>query len=157
MPPFGRKTHLRVFIDPDPLKRPEVWAAVGTWKEVFGVEPHKVRDDYANFIVDEPPLKLVLIANGGAPGTLNHIGVEVSSTAEVVAAAESAQSKGFATTLQEATSCCYALQDKVWVHDPAGTPWEVYVIKDDDPQDARPATAALPVLETGAGACCVDR
>ena len=52
MPPFGRKTHLRVFIDPDPLKRPEVWAAVGTWKEVFGVEPHTLVEASEGLVTD---------------------------------------------------------------------------------------------------------
>ena len=104
--------------------------AIAFYAKLFGVEPHKVRDDYANFVVTEPPLKLVLIANGGEPGSLNHIGVEVSSTEEVVAAAESAQTNGLATTLQETTSCCYALQDKVWVHGPEVS-WEIYTVTDD--------------------------
>jgi len=135
--------------------------AIAFYSNLFGVEPHKVRDDYANFIVDEPPLKLVLIANGGAPGTLNHIGVEVSSTAEVVAAAESAQSKGFATTLQEATSCCYALQDKVWVHGPEIS-WEIYTVTDEN-GDAGTMSAPRKLIDVVAadggscgiaGTCC---
>lgn len=131
--------------------------AIAFYSNLFGVEPHKVRDDYANFIVDEPPLKLVLIANGGAPGTLNHIGVEVSSTAEVVAAAESAQSKGFATTLQEATSCCYALQDKVWVHGPEIS-WEFYTVTDES-GDAGAMSAPrklIDVVAADGGSCGID-
>jgi catechol 2,3-dioxygenase-like lactoylglutathione lyase family enzyme len=131
--------------------------AIAFYANLFGVEPHKVRDDYANFIVDEPPLKLVLIANGGAPGTLNHIGVEVSSTAEVVAAAESAQSKGFATTLQEATSCCYALQDKVWVHGPEIS-WEFYTVTDEN-GDAGTMSAPrklIDVVAADGGSCGID-
>ena len=42
VPPFGHTTHLRVFIDPDLLQWPEVWAAAGTWHDVFGIEPHKL-------------------------------------------------------------------------------------------------------------------
>jgi len=106
-------------------------AAIDFYSKLFGVQPHKVRDDYANFVVVDPPLKLVLIANGGKAGTLNHLGVEVSSTDEVVAAAEKATSLGLSTTLQEATSCCYALQDKVWVHGP-DTAWEIYTVLDDN-------------------------
>jgi catechol 2,3-dioxygenase-like lactoylglutathione lyase family enzyme len=133
--------------------------AIAFYSNLFGVQPHKVRDDYANFIVDEPPLKLVLIANGGAPGTLNHIGVEVSSTDEVVAAAESAQSKGLATTLQEATSCCYALQDKVWVHGPEIS-WEIYTVTNEDgdagAMAAPPTTRRLIDVVADGGSCGVD-
>lgn len=133
--------------------------AIAFYSNLFGVEPHKVRDDYANFVVDEPPLKLVLIANGGAPGTLNHIGVEVSSTGEVVAAAESAQSKGLATTLQEATSCCYALQDKVWVHGPEIS-WEIYTVTDENgdagAMAAPPTTRRLINVAADGGSCGVD-
>lgn len=130
--------------------------AIAFYSNLFGVQPHKVRDDYANFVVDEPPLKLVLIANGGAPGTLNHIGVEVSSTDEVVAAAESAQSKGLATTLQEATSCCYALQDKVWVHGPEIS-WEVYTVTDENGDSgamAAPPTTRRLINVAADGSCC---
>ena len=42
VPPFGHKTHLRIFIDPDLLQYEEVWAAAGTWHDVFGIEPHKL-------------------------------------------------------------------------------------------------------------------
>ncbi|MFM7095268.1 MAG: ArsI/CadI family heavy metal resistance metalloenzyme [Actinomycetota bacterium] len=133
--------------------------AIAFYSDLFGVQPHKVRDDYANFVVDEPPLKLVLIANGGAPGTLNHIGVEVSSTDEVVAAAESAQSKGLATTLQEATSCCYALQDKVWVHGPEIS-WEIYTVTDENgdagAMAAPPTTRRLINVAADGGSCGVD-
>jgi len=133
--------------------------AIAFYSDLFGVRPHKVRDDYANFVVDEPPLKLVLIANGGAPGTLNHIGVEVSSTDEVVAAAESAQSKGLATTLQEATSCCYALQDKVWVHGPEIS-WEIYTVTDENGDAGTmatpPTTRRLINVAADGGSCGVD-
>jgi predicted enzyme related to lactoylglutathione lyase len=133
--------------------------AISFYSDLFGVAPHKVRDDYANFIVDEPPLKLVLIANGGAPGTLNHIGVVVASTAVVVAAAESAQSKGLATTLQEATSCCYALQDKVWVHGPEIS-WEIYTVTDENgvagTMSAPPTARRLINVAADGGSCGVD-
>jgi catechol 2,3-dioxygenase-like lactoylglutathione lyase family enzyme len=134
-------------------------AAIGFYSNLFGVEPHKVRSDYANFIVNDPPLKLVLIASGGEPGTLNHIGVEVSSTSEVVAAAEAAQSKGLATTLQEATSCCYALQDKVWVHGPE-IAWEIYTVLDEQGEAGTMSQPAEPrrLINVAAdgGSCGID-
>lgn len=147
----------------------DLGGAIAFYSNLFGVEPHKVRHDYANFIVNDPPLKLVLIANGGQPGTLNHVGVEVASTDEVVSAAESAQSKGLATTLQEATSCCYALQDKVWVHGPEIS-WEIYTVTDENGDagamsaprgsDASVASAVprrlIDVVATEGGSCGVD-
>ena len=133
--------------------------AIAFYSNWFGVEPHKVRPDYANFVVNDPPLKLVLIANGGQPGTLNHIGVEVSSTNEVVAAAESAQSKGLSTTLQEATSCCYALQDKVWVHGP-DIAWEIYTVLDEQGEAGAMAqpleTRRLINVAAEGGSCGID-
>ncbi len=133
--------------------------AIAFYSNLFGVQPHKVRSDYANFIVNDPPLKLVLIASGGQPGTLNHIGVEVESTGQVVAAAESAQSKGLSTTLQEATSCCYALQDKVWVHGP-DIAWEIYTVLDEQGEAGAmsqpPETRRLINVAAEGGSCGID-
>ena len=83
---------------------------------------------YANFAVDEPPLKLVLIENPDAAGTLNHLGVEVFSTDEVAAAQARLAGDGLATATEENVTCCYAVQDKVWVDDPDGAPWEIYTV-----------------------------
>lgn len=136
--------------------------AIDFYTTLFATAPAKVREDYANFAIAEPPLKLVLIAGGGEPGTINHLGVEVASTDEVAAATVRLQSSGLATRVQDQTTCCYAVQDKVWVDDPSGAPWEIYtVLADADSMscdatatatgasDAEPVTATAP-----AGACC---
>ena len=102
--------------------------AITFYSKLFGTGPAKVRDGYANFAIAEPPLKLVLIAGGGAPGTLNHLGVEVESTDLVSAAITRLQAEGLATDIEEQTTCCYAVQDKVWVHGPDAEPWEVYTV-----------------------------
>ncbi|MGG5258215.1 ArsI/CadI family heavy metal resistance metalloenzyme [Phycicoccus avicenniae] len=134
-------------------------ASVAFYSAMFGVQPHKRRPGYANFAVAEPPLKLVLIETGedvrgsGTAGALNHLGVEVASTDDVVAARERFREAGLAAFDENDTTCCYALQDKVWVHDPAGAPWEVYTVKDDAPQDPRDAFDR-PVALAGDGACC---
>jgi catechol 2,3-dioxygenase-like lactoylglutathione lyase family enzyme len=135
-------------------------ASVAFYSTLFGVEPHKRRPGYANFAIAEPPLKLVLIeapadARGhGVAGALNHLGVEVETVDDVVAGADRLRAAGLATFDETDTTCCYALQDKVWVHDPAGAPWEIYTVKDDDPANPRPAS--LPLLETvpSGGGCC---
>ncbi|MFE7114657.1 ArsI/CadI family heavy metal resistance metalloenzyme [Streptomyces sp. NPDC057654] len=107
-------------------------ASVTFYSKLFGVEPAKRRPGYANFAITEPPLKLVLIE--GEPGQdtrLDHLGVEVGSTEAVAAATGRLRAAGLATFEENDTSCCYALQDKVWVHGPGREPWEVYVVKAD--------------------------
>ena len=136
-------------------------ASVAFYSTMFGVEPHKRKPGYANFAVTDPPLKLVLIEvpadqrGTGVEGALNHLGVEVETPEDVEAGAARLKDAGLATFDERDTTCCYALQDKVWVHDPAGAPWEIYTVKDDNPADARDAFD-LPVLATvgGDGACC---
>src|ERR1035438_222821 len=88
--------------------------AIVFYSKPFGTEPAKVRPGYANFAIDDPPLKLVLIEDTNqTPGTLNHLGVEVPTTDEVTAAQARLADAGLVTALEEATSCCYAVQDKV--------------------------------------------
>lgn len=128
-------------------------ASIAFYSAMFGVEPAKRRPGYANFAVTEPPFKLVLIETTdeqrgtGTAGALNHLGVEVPSIDGVTAARERFAAAGLAAFDENDTTCCYALQDKVWVHDPAGAPWEVYTVKDDNPADARPATASIEILD----------
>ena len=111
----------------------DVDAAVVFYERLFGTPPAKRRPGYANFAIAEPPLKLVLIESKGRGGTLNHLGVEVFSTEEVVAAQERLASAGLDPQPEMKTSCCYAVQDKVCVHDPDGAPWETYVVLADAP------------------------
>lgn len=106
----------------------DIDAAVDFYSKLFRTEPAKVRPGYANFAIEDPPLKLVLFAEEGAGGTLNHLGVEVPSAAEVAEARERLTGQGLQTASEEGVSCCYATQDKVWVDDPDGAPWEVYTV-----------------------------
>lgn len=133
-------------------------ASIAFYSALFRTEPHKRRPGYANFAVDSPPLKLVLIEGEGrghgVQGALNHLGVEVFDGAEVEDTARRLTSAGLATFDEQDTTCCFALQDKVWVHDPAGVPWEVYVVKDDNPADAEPARSALTFVDSDESACC---
>lgn len=131
-------------------------ASVTFYSRLFGVEPAKRRPGYANFAITTPPLKLVLIE--GEPGQetrLDHLGVEVDSTEEVTAATARLKDAGLATFEENDTSCCYALQDKVWVHGPGKEPWEVYVVKADADRMGKSAALDGPALagETGQGCC----
>ena len=104
-------------------------AAVAFYSRLFGTAPAKLRPGYANFAIGDPPLKLVLNSPGNGPGgTINHLGVEVSSTAEVTDAEARLGAAGLDPDLRPGTVCCYARQDKVWVRDPDGLAWEHYTV-----------------------------
>jgi catechol 2,3-dioxygenase-like lactoylglutathione lyase family enzyme len=102
--------------------------AVDFYSKLFATEPAKRRPGYANFAVESPPLKLVLIENADAAGRLNHLGVEVTSSEDVVAAQARLSGQGLDTATEENVACCYAVQDKVWVSDPDNAPWEIYTV-----------------------------
>ncbi len=130
-------------------------AAIRFYGALFDAEPAKVREGYANFAITDPPLKLVLIegAEGTAGGSLNHLGVEVPSAAEVATASARLAATGLETDDRAAETCCYATQDKVWVSGPDRERWEVYTVLRDaermDPDD--PASATPP---SSTVACC---
>jgi catechol 2,3-dioxygenase-like lactoylglutathione lyase family enzyme len=106
-------------------------AAVDFYSRYFDATPAKVRPGYANFAIEEPPLKLVLIQGAGDPGSINHLGVEVFSTDDVAAKAAYLATSGFEVEVEDATTCCHAVQDKVWVAGPDDTSWETYVVLED--------------------------
>ena len=118
--------------------------AVGFYSRLFQTEPAKRRPGYANFAVESPPLKLVLIENAEASGRLNHLGVEVFSTDEVRAAQTRLTGEGLPTSSEDEVTCCYAVQDKVWVDDPDGAPWEIYTVLADSPSPFGEDAGAVP-------------
>ncbi|MEZ0071446.1 ArsI/CadI family heavy metal resistance metalloenzyme [Planotetraspora sp. GP83] len=127
------------------LRVADLEGSIAFYSKLFGVEPAKRRPGYANFAITEPPLKLVLLeGEEGEPTRMDHLGVEVEDTAQVAAAAGRLEAAGLATFEENDTTCCYALQDKVWVHGPGTEPWEVYVVK---------AVADTLIKETGS-VCC---
>src|SRR5579875_479218 len=119
--------------------------AVSFYSKLFDAEPAKLRPGYANFALADPPLKLVLIEDPSqAPGSLNHLGVEVASAGEVAAAQARLAAAGLPTTVEAQTACCYAVQDKVWTAGPGGEPWEIYTVL---------ADADVPAASTASGCC----
>jgi catechol 2,3-dioxygenase-like lactoylglutathione lyase family enzyme len=114
------------------LRVGDLEGSIAFYTKLFGVEPEKRRPGYANFAVTEPPLKLVLLAGeDGQTTVLDHLGVEVETSDQVSAATARLADKGLDTSVQNDNTCCYAVQDKVWVHGPGTEPWEVYVVKAD--------------------------
>ena len=132
--------------------------AIEFYGKLFQAEPAKRRPGYANFAITEPPLKLVLIEGHGEPGTLNHLGVEVESTAEVGAADARLKGEGMATATEDQVACCYAVQDKVWVDAPdvpLGA-WEFYTVLADDPVQSQVGSTGgcCTTTSTDTGPCC---
>ena len=127
-------------------------AAIDFYSKLFKTEPAKRKPGYANFAIEEPALKLVLIENANASGTLNHLGVEVFSTAEVAEAQRRLEGEGLATA-DESGVCCYAQQEKVWVNDPDGAPWEIYTVLADSETAGHGTRDGVDEGACGAGAC----
>jgi catechol 2,3-dioxygenase-like lactoylglutathione lyase family enzyme len=150
------------------LRVADLESSIAFYSKLFGTEPAKLRPGYANFAIAEPPLKLVLIeGETGEPTRMDHLGVEVEDTDQVTAATRRLRDAGLVTLEENDTSCCYAVQDKVWVHGPGQEPWEVYVVKGDadtlakaeDSACCAPGGTTLEVSDSGLPAaattgCC---
>ena len=108
--------------------------AVDYYGKLFGATPHKRRPGYANFALDEPPLKLVPFENPDAPERINHLGVGVFDGAQVHEAGARLEAADILTEIEEKAVCCHTEQTKVWSHKPQGLRWEWYVITDDAPE-----------------------
>jgi predicted enzyme related to lactoylglutathione lyase len=138
----------------------DVERSIPFYEALFGRAPEKVRPGYAKFSVDEPALNFTLNAGERESlGAFNHAGVQVASTDDVLAARERLVAAGLATFDEMDTTCCYARQDKIWVHDPDGTPWEVFATLADTEEAGESrrteADGACGCGETGCG--CATR
>jgi catechol 2,3-dioxygenase-like lactoylglutathione lyase family enzyme len=137
------------------LRVADLEGSVAFYSRLFGAEPAKRRPGYANFAIAEPPLKLVLLEGRPDEETrMDHLGVEVASTEEVALATKRLADAGLATAEEKDTTCCYALQDKVWVTGPGEEPWEVYVVKSDADTLAKSDGSAGCCDSTGCGPGC---
>jgi catechol 2,3-dioxygenase-like lactoylglutathione lyase family enzyme len=105
--------------------------AVEFYSKLFGAEVNKRKPGYANFAIEEPPLKLVLFENPDADERLNHLGVEVFEDADVHAATDRLKAAGMAELVEDQKTCCYATANKVWSTDPQGMRWEWYRVVED--------------------------
>jgi len=111
--------------------------AIDFYSKMFNTTPAKVREGYANFAIADLPLKLVLIETPRDVMTeyqhLNHLGVELETTAQVESSIERFEQFGLVDSVEKDTTCCYAVQDKVWMQSPDGAPWEYYTVLADAP------------------------
>ena len=124
------------------LDVPDLEEAVGFYRSLLGVEPAKRRPDYAKFELADPPVAVAL--QQASEPRVNHLGIRVDAQEDVDVASVRLRSAGLLVSEERDTVCCYARQDKVWVRDPAGVPWEIYAVLED--------------VETGGadGACCAE-
>ncbi len=105
--------------------------AVEFYSKLFDVKVNKRKPGYANFAIEQPPLKLVLFENPAADERLNHLGVEVFDDANLHAATDRLEAAGLMDSVEDEQTCCYATQNKVWALDPQGMRWEYYRIVQD--------------------------
>ncbi|MET0647829.1 MAG: ArsI/CadI family heavy metal resistance metalloenzyme [Pyrinomonadaceae bacterium] len=148
----------------------DVERSIEFYKKMLGIEPSKVQTGYAKFDVQNPPLNLTLNQHSFQErGALSHLGLQVSSTEDVLAMRARWAEAGLATLDEMDTNCCYARQDKTWVNDPDGNEWEVFVVLEDNMAETSmccvtgevgaaraevsSADDAAPA-EAGAGGCC---
>ena len=116
------------------------------YRNLFDLEPAKVRTGYAKFDVANPPLNFSLNERPfHETGALSHLGIQVSSTEDVLAIREQWHRRGLITRGEMQTDCCFATQDKTWVLDPDGNEWEVFVVLEDN----------LPEKAEASASCCV--
>ena len=131
----------------------DVTRSIPFYEALLGTAPAKVRGDYAKFEVADPALNLTL--NQGdrdaGLGAFNHAGIQVASTDDVLAAKERLVTAGLAAFDEMDTTCCYARQDKIWVRDPDGTPWEVFATHEDTEHEGE---GGLSVAEAAASCGC---
>ena len=129
--------------------------SVAFYEKAFGVAATKRRPGYAKFDLTAPMLNLTMQEAPRTGTNASHFGVQVASTEDVAAAWARFKAQGLATLTEENTACCYALQDKVWIEDPDGNKWEVFVVKGDTEQaGTMPTSESATPPSTGASACC---
>lgn len=128
------------------------------YKKILGIEPSKVRAGYAKFDAQNPPLNLTLNqAVFREQGALSHLGIQVSSTDDVLAMRQRWVDAGLVTRDEMQTNCCYAIQDKTWAQDPDGNEWEVFVVLQDNLPETSTCSVAAGDWRESATAPGVER
>ena len=124
----------------------DIEASVAFYERAFGVSATKRRPGYAKFDLESPSLNLTMQEAPRTGVNASHFGIQVESSEDVAAAWTRFRQAGLKTITEENTECCYALQDKIWIEDPDGNAWEVFVVKGE--------AAAMEKQPSKAG-CCV--
>jgi len=123
----------------------DIEESITYYSKLFDSKPHKRRAGYANFAIDNPPLKLVLFENPNADERVNHLGVELSDTENLRDITERLENSGISEKIENQATCCFAIQNKIWSIEPQGLRWEWYTITDDNPKETN---------NSESGVCC---
>jgi catechol 2,3-dioxygenase-like lactoylglutathione lyase family enzyme len=137
---MNMKTHISLNVS-------DVNASVNFYTKMLGIEPVKLRSDYAKFDVANPSLNLTMNQiSFEAGGSLSHLGLQVETSREVMEMTKRWAESGLVTLEEMQTDCCYALQDKTWVSDPDGNRWEVFtVIENTEDKDIAASACCVPM------------
>ncbi len=131
----------------------DVESSVEFYSRLLGVGPSKLKPGYANFVVEDPPMKLVVIEDEGAPGTINHVGIEFPTGDEVAAETARVAAAGLSVEVDDPHTCCFARQEKAWTADADGVPWELYAVTADtagfgaSPRGGTPVDTMMPPID----------
>ncbi len=131
--------------------------AVAFYEKAFGVAVTKRRPGYAKFDLAAPALNLSMVETPRTGVNASHFGIQVAGPDDVREAKRRFEAAGLRTATEENTACCYAVQDKVWVEDPDGNSWEVFVVKEDAAvmkQSDSACCAPVDAAQPGAPAAC---
>lgn len=137
--------------------------SVAFYEKAFGVAASKRRPGYAKFDLESPALNLSMIEAPRTGVNASHFGIQVATTADVQEAKQRFEAAGLVTLSEDDTACCYAVQDKVWVDDPDGNSWEVFVVKGEAPALSVPSSAccaptgAAEVRANASQSCCAPK
>ena len=138
---------------------PDLAQSIAFYESLFGAAPSVVKDDYAKWMLEDPRVNFAISVQNRAAG-LDHVGIQVDSTAELAELSGRLKAAGAQTFAQEGATCCYAKSDKSWVSDPAGVRWETFhTFGDATPYGEDPAQIALEARQAGpaaapVSACC---
>jgi catechol 2,3-dioxygenase-like lactoylglutathione lyase family enzyme len=152
---FGRnKTPMNILKPHVSLNVANIDAAVAFYEKAFGVSVTKRRPGYAKFDLEMPSLNLSMVEAPRTGINASHFGIQVASTDDVIEAKGRFEAAGLRTVSEEGTSCCYAVQDKVWVEDPDGNSWEVFVVKNDTNEMGTGLPPMNAATSSKEGSCC---
>ena len=143
-----KRLHLHVSV-------PDLDQSIRFYATLFGAQPSVVKDDYAKWMLDDPRVNFAISKQPNRTVGVDHVGIQVDSTAELAELAGRLKAAGAQTFDEEATTCCYAKSDKSWVGDPAGLRWETfYTFGEATTYGTSDALAALEATAKPQAACC---
>ncbi|MEM7341030.1 MAG: ArsI/CadI family heavy metal resistance metalloenzyme [Actinomycetota bacterium] len=131
----------------------DVEEAVSFYSRLFGVGPAKHRPGYANFVVADPPMKLIVIEHEGEPGTINHVGIEHDDSTAVARETARIAELDLPVHVDDPHTCCFATQEKAWTRDPSDVLWEIYTVTEDtshfgaSPSGGTPVEHLMPAID----------